>query len=271
MYFTFAPAEQVQYEQVYSPKEAAAHWLIEQALAEGFEKAAAEKAAADKESQKKSTATSNAAVHSEVKKSNTEKTTSKKRKQPTVDKDASRSVRRTCNNRTALPTSTQTVIEQRTPLHVENETSESGGAAKMSLDVTGFAPNQIKLSVENSVVSIKGERTNKLGDKFVLDRKFRLDKKTTQAEKVTASFDGGILEVTIPTKKPEGAHRAIPIAVSTSTAASVEASSDDETSTSNSGKDDKTATEKTTRDADDSKKSEEVNKSKTAAEPKEKK
>merc|ERR1712146_510024 len=124
----------------------------------------------------------------------------------------------------AVTTSTRTVIEQRTPLHVENETPESGGAAKMSLDVTGFSPNQIKLSVENSVVSIKGERTNKLGDKFVLDRKFRLDKKTTQAEKVTASFDDGILEVTIPTKKPEGAHRTIPIAVSTTTAASVEAS-----------------------------------------------
>merc|ERR1711907_168626 len=218
-------------------KEAAAHWLIEKALAEGFEKAAAEKAAADKESQKKSTATSNAVVDSEVKKSNTAKTTSKKRKAPTVNKDAStRSVRRTCNDRTALPTSTQTVIEQRTPLHVENETPESGGAAKMSLDVTGFAPNQIKLSVENSVVSIKGERTNKLGDKFVLNRKFRLDKKTTVAEKVTASFDDGILEVTIPTKKPEGAHRTIPIAVST-TPASVKASADE------SNEDEKTAKE----------------------------
>jgi len=252
MYFTFAPAEQVQYEQVYSPKEAASHWLIEQALAEGFEKAAAEKAAADKESQKKPTATSNAAVDNEVKKSNTEKTTSKKRKQPTVDKDAStRSVRRTCNNRAALPTSTH-VIEQRTPLHVENETSK-GGAAKMSLDVTGFAPNQIKLSVENSVVSIKGERTNKLGDKFVLDRKFRLDKKTTQAEKVTAKFDDGILEVTIPTKKPEGAHRTIPIAVST-TATSVEAPTGDvKTSESEKAKE-------TVVDANDSKKTDEADK-----------
>merc|ERR1712159_298410 len=173
---------------------------------------------------------------------------SKKRKQSAVDKDAStRSVRRTCNNRTALPTSaTNTVIEQRTPLHVENETPESGGAAKMSLDVTGFAPSQIKLSVENSVVSIKGERTNKLGDKFVLDRKFRLDKKTTVAEKVTASFDDGILEVTIPTKKPEGAHRAIPIAISTP---SVEAPAADKTKEDASAdKDKESATEKTTAD-----------------------
>lgn len=258
MYFTFVPQQAYEPEQVYSPKESAAHWLIEQALAEGFEKAAA----AEKESKKKSkSTTSSTAVDSDAKKSSTEKTNAtKKRKAPTVDKDAStRSVRRTCNNRAALPTSTQTVIEQRTPLHVENETAKSG-AAKMSLDVTGFAPEQIKLSVENSVVSIKGERTNKLGDKFVLDRKFRLDKKTTVAEKVTASFDDGILEVTIPTKKPEGAHRTIPIAVST-TPASVE---DKDTATETKGTAD-VATQHD-QDVDDSKKSEE-----DAAESKEKK
>merc|ERR1711907_852203 len=105
---------------------------------------------------------------------------------------------------------------------------------------------------ENSGVSIKGERTNKLGDKFVLDRKFRLDKKTTQAEKVTAKFDDGILEVTIPTKKPEGAHRTIPIAVSTSTVA---ASADDATGESEKAKE--TAVE-----ADDSKKTEKEDKTK---------
>merc|ERR1712188_203109 len=194
-------------------------------------------------------------------------TSSKKRKAPTVDKDAStRSVRRTCNNRTDLPTSS-TAIEQRTPLHVENETPESGGAAKMSLDVTGFAPNQIKLSLENSVVSIKGERTNKLGDKFVLDRKFRLDKKPTQAEKVPASFDDGILEVTIPTKKPEGAHRTIPIAVSTTTA-SVEASAAVEAKEDASDKTNEAAA--ATKEADDSKKTEKEDKT-GAAESSEKK
>jgi len=253
MYFTFAPAEQVQYDQVYSPKESLGHWLIEKALAEGFEKAAAEK-----ESKKSKSLTT--ADDSDAKKSccSTEKNnaTSKKRKAPTGDQDASRSVRRTCNNRAALPTASTTVIEQRTPLHVQDKSPE-GGAAKMSLDVTGFAPNQIKISVENSVVSIKGERTNKLGDKFVLDRKFRLDKKTTVAEKVTASFDDGILEVTIPTKKPEGAHRTIPIAVSTP---SVEAPATDETKEGSS--DEKTATEAksapdSTQQADDFKKTDE--------------
>jgi len=256
MYFTFVPQQAYEPEQVYSPsKEALARHLIEQALAEGFEKAAAEK-----ESKKKPTAST-----TDAKKSTQVDKATKKRKQPTVNKDAStRSVRRTCNNRTALPTSTHTVIEQRTPLHVENETSK-GGAAKMSLDVTGFAPSDIKLSVENSVVSIKGERTNKLGDKFVLDRKFRLDKKTTQAEKAIAKFDDGILEVTIPTKKPEGAHRSIPIAVST-TPASAKASADE------SNEDEKTATEAksapaATEEANDSKKTDE----RDTAESKEKK
>merc|ERR1712199_98609 len=116
------------------------------------------------------------------------------------------------------------------------------------------------------VVSIKGERTNKLGNKFVLYRKFRLDKKTTVAEKDTASFDDGILSVTIPTKKSEGAHRTIPIAVSTTTAASVEAPAADE-----SNEDEKTATEAesaeaATEEADDSKKTNE----KDSAEAKEK-
>merc|ERR1712159_282206 len=178
---------------------------------------------------------------------------SKKRKQSAVDKDAStRSVRRTCNNRTALPTSaTNTVIEQRTPLHVENETPESGGAAKMSLDVTGFAPSQIKLSVENSVVSIKGERTNKLGDKFVIDRKFRLDKKTAVVDKVSASFDDGILEVTIPKKSEGGTSRMIPIAVSKTASVTAPSAADE---TNNEVASEKTAPDATQQDkkADDS-------------------
>merc|ERR1711933_412969 len=54
---------------------------------------------------------------------------------------------------------------------------ESPHVAKMSLDVTGFPSEDIDINVEKFVVSIKGERTNKLGDVFVLDRRFRLDKK----------------------------------------------------------------------------------------------
>merc|ERR1712130_610363 len=97
---------------------------------------------------------------------------------------------------------------------------------KMSLDVTGFSPDDISLTVDNHMISVKGKRTNKLGDVFVVDRKFRIDKKTTVADGVTANFDDGILEVTVPKReilKTGGRPRSIPISV---TSASSAASSD---------------------------------------------
>lgn len=103
-------------------------------------------------------------------------------------------------------------IEQRTPIHYDEETPQ---VAKMSLDVTGFAPEDIAISVENFVVSIKGERTNKLGDVFVLNRRFRLDKNTVCVDDVIASIDDGILELTVPKKSTIGP-RTIPISISSS-------------------------------------------------------
>merc|ERR1712224_756898 len=101
--------------------------------------------------------------------------------------------------------------------------------AKMSLDVTGFAPHQIKVSVDDYVVSIAGERRNKLGDLFVIDRKFRLDKKTALVDGVEASFDNddvaGILEIVVP-KNVSAGPRTIPIAVVTSSKSN---NTDDET------------------------------------------
>jgi len=55
---------------------------------------------------------------------------------------------------------------------------------------------------------------------FVVDRKFRLDKKTAIVDAVAANFDDGILEITVP-KNVLAGPRTIPIAV-TSTSASVE-------------------------------------------------
>merc|ERR1739841_132280 len=81
-----------------------------------------------------------------------------------------------------------------------------------SLDVTGFAPEDITIHVENFVVSIKGQRTNKLGDVFVLDRRFRLDKNTARVDRVAATFEDGILELTVP-KKSKAGPRQIPIVV----------------------------------------------------------
>jgi len=105
-------------------------------------------------------------------------------------------------------------IEQRTPIHMHKETAD---AAKMSLDVTGFSPSAISIHIDDYVVSISGRRTNKLGDVFVLDRRFRLDKKTASIDQVTANFEDGILEVTVP-KKIVAGPRKIPIVVSGSVA-----------------------------------------------------
>lgn len=103
-------------------------------------------------------------------------------------------------------------IEQRSPIHFHDETPE---LAKMSLDITGFTSEDITINVDDFVVSIKGKRTNKLGDVFVLDRKFRLDKKTVNLDGVAASFEDGILELTVP-KKAKVGPRTIPISVSSS-------------------------------------------------------
>lgn len=104
------------------------------------------------------------------------------------------------------------IIEQRSPIHFHDETPE---LAKMSLDITGFTSEDITINVDDFVVSIKGKRTNKLGDVFVLDRKFRLDKKTVNLDGVAASFEDGILELTVP-KKAKVGPRTIPISVSSS-------------------------------------------------------
>jgi len=115
-------------------------------------------------------------------------------------------------NRQANNLATRT-IEQKTPIHMHDETPD---AARMSLDVTGFTPQNFTINVEDNVVLIKGQRTNKLGDVFVLDRKFRLDKNTVIMDGVTAAFDDGILELTVPKKSISGP-RTIPIVVSNST------------------------------------------------------
>jgi len=104
------------------------------------------------------------------------------------------------------------IIVQRTPIHMDDGNPEF---AKMSLDAAGFSPGDITVSVDDHVVCIKGERTNKLGDLFVIDRKFRLDKKTALVDGLKASFDGGILEIVVPKNSPVGP-RTIPIEVTTS-------------------------------------------------------
>jgi len=137
-----------------------------------------------------------------------------------------RCARQALNQRASANSKT---IEQRTPIHYDDE---SPHVAKMSLDVTGFPSEDIDIHVEEFVVSIKGERTNKLGDVFVLDRRFRLDKKTAIVDGVTASIENGILELTVPKKSIAGP-RKIPISVSTSSTEDILSTSQDQELDSN--------------------------------------
>merc|ERR1712224_1040615 len=136
---------------------------------------------------------------------------------------------------------------------------ETPDAARMSLDITGFTPQDVTIMVEDHVVFVKGERTNRLGDVFVLDRKFRLDKKTALVDEVTATFDNdGILEITVPKKSLVGP-RTIPILVSSSRSSGESSSeledqenkNEEDTSVSVSNKKDSVVTEPTTQEVED--------------------
>lgn len=120
-----------------------------------------------------------------------------------------------------------TIVEQKSPIHMHEETDD---AARMSLDLTGFSASNISIHVENYIVSIVANRTNKLGDVFVVDRRFRLDKKTANPDQITSIFEDGILELTVPKKSAIGP-RKIPIAVARPVATNEESiEKDDETS-----------------------------------------
>jgi HSP20 family molecular chaperone IbpA len=97
-------------------------------------------------------------------------------------------------------------LVERTPIHFE-ETPE---AATIALDVAGYSPDDIEVRLDNFVVSIDGKRVNKLGDTFVIHRRFRVDKTTVIEDEVRASLSDGILEVVVPKKAKKGA-RSIPI------------------------------------------------------------
>jgi HSP20 family molecular chaperone IbpA len=98
------------------------------------------------------------------------------------------------------------VFVERAPIHFE-DTCEF---AKLALDVAGFSPDDIQVRMEDFIVSINGKRTNKLGDTYMISRRFRVDRKTAVEEDVRASLTDGILEILVP-KKAKAGPRSIPI------------------------------------------------------------
>jgi len=96
------------------------------------------------------------------------------------------------------------IVYEKKPMHHE-DTAEY---AKVSFDVAGFTDKDINVEIdEEYIVTITGERTNALGDVFKIDRKFRLDKKTTDVDRIDANIintdnegGGSILEVIVKKK-----------------------------------------------------------------------
>jgi HSP20 family protein len=105
------------------------------------------------------------------------------------------------------------VYVERTPIHQE----ETPDAATISLDVTGFTADNLTVQVEDHVVSVSGRRANRLGDTYVIRRRFRVDKSTVDQEQIRAKLSDGVLEIVVP-KKPVSGPRVIPISTTESDA-----------------------------------------------------
>merc|ERR1712125_58536 len=103
------------------------------------------------------------------------------------------------------PTKGRVVIEK-SPLHRE-ETNEK---TTISLDVAGFSIEQLKIEMEDHVLSVVGKRTNKLGDTFVTQRRFALKQDIYDEESVKAHLEDGVLDLVVQ-KKPVVRARMIPI------------------------------------------------------------
>jgi hypothetical protein len=102
-------------------------------------------------------------------------------------------------------------VVEKTPLH-RDETSEK---TSLALDVAGFQLGQLTIEIDDHVLTISGERTNKLGDTFVTQRRFALQRDIYDEDNVSATLEDGVLEVTIA-KKPLQQRRKIPITVTSS-------------------------------------------------------
>merc|ERR1712107_464768 len=96
------------------------------------------------------------------------------------------------------------VVFEKKLMHYEDSAKE----AKVSFDVAGFTDADINIQLEKEedhrVVHITGERTNALGDVFNFDRKFRLNEKTVDVDRIDATIEDGILEVVVQKKAKSG-------------------------------------------------------------------
>jgi HSP20 family molecular chaperone IbpA len=95
---------------------------------------------------------------------------------------------------------------QKVPIHCD-ETDES---VSIALDVSGFGADELKVSLEDHVLSLFGKRRNKVGDTFIVHHRFSLNRSAFDEESIKANLSEGILEISVH-KKPEPKARLIPI------------------------------------------------------------
>jgi HSP20 family protein len=99
---------------------------------------------------------------------------------------------------------------------------EDKDAVKLLAELPGVRPEDVKLSVENNVLTIRGEKQQQSGDPSGrvhslersygrFERSFTLPS-TIDPERISASFEHGILTVTIP-KAERARPRDIPVSV----------------------------------------------------------
>jgi len=109
--------------------------------------------------------------------------------------------------------STVGFVLEKTPMHRE-ETSQK---TILSFDVAGFDEAHLGVEIDNHILTITGERTNKLGDTFVFRRRLALKVDIYDEGSISATLNEGILEVTI-TKKLVSKNRKVTISVGVSAA-----------------------------------------------------
>lgn len=107
------------------------------------------------------------------------------------------------------------LITEKSPVHCV----EAADHTIISMDVAGFAVHQLNIEIDNQVLTVSGERTNRLGDTFTMSRSFALKANIYDTMNIQANLSGGVLDLTIA-KRPELMLRKIPISTGSTVARS---------------------------------------------------
>jgi HSP20 family molecular chaperone IbpA len=127
---------------------------------------------------------------------------------------------------------------QRVPIHCD-ETDER---VIIALDVPGFGADDLKVSLEDHVLSLFGKCRNKISDTFIVHHRFSLNKYAFDGESIKANLSEGVLEISVH-KKPETKAHLIPISTEATKAPEVDTKDiDKKVDPSTSKKDDDTRT-----------------------------